>query len=104
MNELLQLSKLHFQTIMVEQGSRDLTDPSSIINNMTTTVIGWALNIVTGFATLNFILAMFSYMSNNPQTQMQGTDKMKRVCIAVVGAFSAKTIMNILEAQAKQWS
>lgn len=104
MQELLQLSKLTFRTILQEQATKQVTDPSSIINNMTTTVIGWALNVVTGFATLNFILAMFSYMSNNPQTQMQGTDKMKRVCIAVVGAFSAKTIMNILEAQAKTWA
>lgn len=65
---------------------------------------GWLLLVAGAFAVVQFILAMFDYMSKDMQKQAQGKDHAFRACLGLVGAFSAATIMAYIQTQAQTWS
>lgn len=79
-------------------------DPGATGNKIMGDVKKWLLAFAGGFAVVQFILAMFDYMSKDMQKQAQGRDHALRACIGLVGAFSAATIMTYLETQAKSWN
>lgn len=67
-------------------------------------VKSWLLLAASGFATVQFILAMFAYMSKNPQKHAEGQEHAFRACLGLVGCFCAGTIIAYLQGQASSWS
>lgn len=79
-------------------------NPGELFTKILGDVKGWLLMGAGAFAVIQFIMAMFDYMSKDMQKQSQGKDHAFRACLGLVGAFSAATIMAYLQTQAQTWS
>lgn len=79
-------------------------NPGELANKMLGDVKSWLLLVATAYAVIQFIMAMFDYMSKDMQKQSQGKDHAFRACVGLVGAFSAATIMAYIQLQTQTWS
>lgn len=79
------------------------SNPGQIMKKILDDVKSWMLLAAAGYATVQFILAMFAYMSKNPQKHAEGQDHAFRACLGLVGCFCAGTIIAYLQTQASSW-
>lgn len=80
------------------------TNPGELFTKVLGDAKEWLLMAAGGYAVVQFIMAMFDYMSKDMQKQSQGKDHAFRACLGLVGAFSAATVMAYLQTQAQTWS
>ncbi|MGM0285739.1 MULTISPECIES: hypothetical protein [unclassified Enterococcus] len=79
------------------------SNPGELGKKILDDVKSWLLLAAAGFATVQFILAMFAYMSKNPQKHAEGQEHAFRACLGLVGCFCAGTIIAYLQGQAASW-
>ncbi|MGX6962252.1 pilin [Vagococcus xieshaowenii] len=80
------------------------TDPGQMMTKIFNDIEKWLLAGIVGYAVVQFILAMFGFMSKEPQKHSQAKDHAIHACIGIVGAFAATTIMTYLKTQATSWT
>lgn len=79
------------------------SNPGQLGKKILDDVKGWLLLAAAGYATVQFILAMFAFMSKNPQKHAEGQEHAFRACLGLVGCFCAGTIIAYLQGQATSW-
>lgn len=79
------------------------TNPGELGKQILDDVKSWLLLAAAGYATVQFILAMFAFMSKNPQKHAEGQEHAFRACLGLVGCFCAGTIIAYLQNQATSW-
>lgn len=79
------------------------SNPGELAKKILTDVKSWLLLAAAGYATVQFILAMFAFMSKNPQKHAEGQEHAFRACLGLVGCFCAGTVIAYLQGQASSW-